>query len=99
MKTIKTKDGQVIKGYELQDLDTEAREKVIREHAEFMGSLDYTEYPDEDEVIENLEINGYLFNDEGELYRILTYTGKNNEVLKHVFGKKEIECTIEEEKP
>lgn len=96
MKTIKTADGQIIKGYELSDLDSQAREKVIFEHGIFLNEVqDDLDYPEDEEIIENIEINGYLFNDEGEMYRILTYTGKNNEVLRHVFGKNKVECTIE----
>lgn len=95
MKTIKTTDGQIFYGHELNDLDPKTREKVIQEHAEFLAEIDEDgNYPEEAETVENIEINGYLFYDDGEIIPIVAHV-KGNEIIKHTFGKKSIECTIE----
>jgi len=59
----------------------------------FLGSYIYENR--KEDIIETLKINEYLFDDEGEILPVLTHVGKNNEVIKHTFGKKQVECNIE----
>ena len=47
-----------------------------------------------EEIKEMLEINRYLFNDEGEILPIMYHMNKNNEVSKITYGKKEYEVQI-----
>ena len=47
------------------------------------------------DIIETIEINDYLFDDDGELLPICYHT-KGNETVKTTFGKREIECVIEQ---
>ena|SRR3990167_683500 len=47
-----------------------------------------------DYFIEIIEINEYLFDDEGRILPVTAHT-KGNKVIRHTYGKKEIECTIE----
>jgi hypothetical protein len=104
MKTIKTNDGQIIHGYELNDLDEQTKEKVMQEHGQFLyentdcedeeGNPKELDYPEDSVIIENIEINGYLFNDDGDILPTL-YHMKNNKLDFITYGKKEIPCTIE----
>jgi hypothetical protein len=55
-------------------------EKILEDHKET--------------IIETIKLN-YLFDNEGEILPLTTYTGKNNEVVKYTFGKMDIECTVE----
>jgi hypothetical protein len=59
----------------------------------FLGEKIYEEY--KESIIETIKLN-YLFNNEGEILPLMTYTGKENEILKYTFGKMNIECTVEE---
>jgi hypothetical protein len=100
MKTIKTSDGQIIHGYEINDLDVDTREKTIYKHGCFLCDIrepdkETAEFPTESEIIDNMKINGYLFNDEGELLPTLYHMNRNN-LVKITYGKKQIECTIEQ---
>ena len=101
MKTIKLADGQIIYGYEINDLDEETRNHVIYEHGEFLCSINDDDenidqnFPEESEIIDNMEINGYLFNDEGELLPTLYHMDSENKCVKITYGKKQTECTIE----
>lgn len=83
-------------GFNYEDLDENVKAKVIQEHYEFLIQTAQSE--DEtfntDDVIENININGYLFDEDGDLLPIVTHVGKNNEVLKHTFGKHKYECSI-----
>jgi len=84
-------------GFTYNDLCEDAQEKVIREHTEFLVEMaeDNTEGGfDKEYVITHLEINDYLFDEDGELLPITTHTGKDNEVLKHTWGKNEYPCEI-----
>ena len=58
----------------------------------FTGEKILEEY--KEDIIETIKLN-YLFDNEGEILPLITYTGKNNEILKYTFGKMNIECTVE----
>jgi hypothetical protein len=58
----------------------------------FLGAKIYEEY--KESIIETIKLN-YLFDNEGEILPLTTYTGKNNEILKYTFGKDNIECTVD----
>jgi hypothetical protein len=58
----------------------------------FTGEKIYEEY--KADIIETIKLN-YLFDNEGEILPLMTYTGKENEILKYTFGKMNIECTVE----
>lgn len=69
--------------YSFNELNEDAKELAIQEHANFLvnandfGSVDelgQTEEFTEDEVIENIEANDYLFYYDGELAHCTTYT-------------------------
>ena len=75
--------------YSFSELSKEAQKKAIYEHADFMASQpveceneDGTfsdEYldPNEDEVIENIEANEYVYFEDGESASCVTYVGKH----------------------
>lgn len=46
------------------------------------------------QLIDDINVNEYLFDEEGELLNITRYIGKNNELIKTTYGKKEYECEI-----
>jgi hypothetical protein len=97
MKKIKTTDGQIINGYELCDLDEKTRTAVIEEHCQFLYENDEDENPEirgEDEVIENIEINGYLFDECGGLIPICYHT-KGNKVEYITYGKRGTRCELD----
>ena len=98
MKTLKISNGEIRKGYEITDLSEEVKNKVISEHLAFMESLpieceqedgtmedEYMEFTEE-ETIENIEINKYLYDEEGELLPICYHT-KENEVVRMSYGR------------
>lgn len=73
--------------YSFNELQGKARERAINEHTEFLegegmeseneeGELireDYT--PTEDEVIDNIEANDYIYFEDGSLASCVTYCG------------------------
>ena len=84
-------------GFDYADLTEDVKQKVIQEHSEFLIQTAESEEEaqfDTNYVIEHIEINGYLFDEDGDLLPIVTHVGKNNEVLKHTFGKNNYECNI-----
>ena len=78
-----------IKLYKFNELSEEAKEKAIDEHKVFLDSILFDfqdeegemqeEYIDhtEEQVIESIEINEYLFFSDGKLANTTTYTGKH----------------------
>lgn len=47
------------------------------------------------QLIENIEINEYLFDEDGDMLHITRHIGKNNELIKTTYGlTKEYECEI-----
>jgi translation elongation factor EF-Ts len=73
--------------YSFNELSKEAKERAINEHLEFMDSLpeesenedgemveEYVEHSEED-AIESIDVNQYLFFEDGEMAHILTYVG------------------------
>lgn len=74
--------------YSFAELSEQAKRKAISEHEDFLLSVGeesenedgemVTEYPEEIEesvVIEHIEINEYLFFEDGNLAHCVTYTG------------------------
>lgn len=62
----------------------------------FLGQEIYARH--KEDLIETIEVNNYLFDDEGEMLSI-TYHTEGNKVVRTTYGKKELPCTIEEYKP
>lgn len=75
--------------YSFNELNKDAQEKALIDHASFLSSIpikvenengelvdEYMDYERED-VIENIEINEYLFFFDGELADCITYTGEH----------------------
>ena len=58
----------------------------------FTGEKIYEDH--KEDIIETIKLN-YLFDNEGKILDLITYVGKNNEVIKYTFGKMNIECTVE----
>jgi len=79
MKTIKIE----VDLYEFEELGLEARIKAINEHGDFLNQID-EEPPTEEEVIESIKINEYLFFKDGDLAHCVTTT-KNNKPVKTEF--------------
>ena len=78
-----------IKLYEFSELSDAAKERAVEKHKDFLDSLPleleneagelkeyYYEYPEE-EVIENIEANEYIFFADGKLANCVTYIGKH----------------------
>ena len=75
--------------YELNELTEKARQRAIDDHFNFLCSIGqevegddgqmYTDYsePDEQDVIESIEINEYLFYADGDMANCTTYTGEH----------------------
>lgn len=64
--------------YSFSELSKEAQQKAMESHAEFLittdeNANDYTE----NDVIENIEANEYVFFQDGRLAHCTTYTGKH----------------------
>ena len=102
MKKIIIADGQIIHGYELNDLNVDTREKVIYEHGCFLCDVrepdeedEDPQFPEESEIVESIEINGYLFDEYGEIIPIVEYTGKHPLSGSFGYGKNNTPCTIE----
>lgn len=88
--------------YSFSELSKEAKQKAIDEHKQFMdqegqefedenGEMQ-TDYPDwsEDEVIDNIEANEYIYFEDGRLAHCTTYTGKHEKsgtTLFHFHGR------------
>lgn len=89
-------------GFSYNDLEEKAKQKVLQDQLTFL--METTELEEDEEepeysteyLIESIEINDYLFDEDGELLPITTHVGKNNEVLKHTWSKKEYPCEISE---
>lgn len=62
--------------FSFEELDQEAQEKAINDHAEFLLDVDEEEHTKE-EVVENILLNEYLFFEDGELAHIVQYTGRH----------------------
>jgi hypothetical protein len=108
MKQITTNDLQVsITGFEFADLKGKAREKALQDHYEFMASVNEEENEqgelvpadleyDESYTIENIEVNEYLFDLNGDILPITHYTGKHPLTGKDsikIFGEEKM-CSI-----
>lgn len=96
MKKLLFPNGDIRTVYEFKDLTGDAREYALQEQSE---SLSYYEengkdFYSEKETIESIEINGYLFDEEGEIINVTCHTGKNNEILKYTYGKYDIEIKV-----
>lgn len=98
MKRIEIANGEVRMGYEINDLQPEVKEGVISAHRSFMEYLDEEdeqyEYTD-DEVIDNIEINGYLFDETGCSLPVVYYMVENK-IAKTVYniGDSQYECKL-----
>ena len=84
-----------IKIYSFSELTPEAQQKAIDQHRNFLESLPveienesgeleeiYGLRYEESEIIENIEVNEYLFFFNGDLCSATTYTGKHPEAGK-----------------
>jgi len=98
MKRIEISNGEVRMGYEINDLHPEVKEGVIGSHRLFLEYLDEEdeqyEYTDE-EVIDSIEINGYLFDETGCSLPVV-YHMVENKIAKTVYniGDSQYECTL-----
>ncbi len=91
-----------IKLYQLAELESEAKEIAVAEHREFLVSVysddmydesfemtqwKYEKALTEDEVIESIDINDYLFYADGDMAHTVQFTGKHprsgERILKH----------------
>lgn len=75
--------------YSLHELNPDAKQFAIEQHICFMDDIGetfeneegimVTEFPEhtEEEAIDNIEVNGYLYYGNGELADCITYTGKH----------------------
>lgn len=76
--------------YSFSELSKDAQQKAINEHKDFLLSIGeefenedgemVTEYPEDYEdsyVIENIEVNEYVYFEDGKLASCTTYTGKH----------------------
>jgi len=108
MKQIKTNDNKIsLTAFEFSDLKGEAREKTLSQHYGFLTETNEVENEsgelvqegleyDEDYIIENIEVNGYLFDLNGEILPITHYVGKHPFSGKHsikIFGENML-CSI-----
>ena len=107
MKEITTENGLTFTGFEFKDLTGKVRENVLNEHYQFLAETNEVENEDgemviedldydEDYIIENIEINEYIFHLDGSLLPITTYTGKHPDTGKHSIKimDNEIFCSI-----
>ena len=75
--------------YSFTELNEDAKQKAIIEHADFMESVgneyeeengemktDYTR-PTDEETVENIEANDYIYFNDGSLTSCVTYVGKH----------------------
>lgn len=110
MKKITISNGEVRMGYELSELSEDAKSKVIFEHEEFLrtyppsiedegGELttDYDYQPTEEEVIDSIEINEYLYDESGDMLPLLYYTGNHPQAgrITYRIAGKEYDCKID----
>jgi len=73
MKRIKKGNELLLKGYEINELKDNIKNRLIREHQEFLiGLLDYI--PSEEETEDNIKMNGYLFTETGHNIPITYHT-------------------------
>ena len=96
MKKIKKGNELLLKGYEIDELKNNIKNKLIREHQEFLtGLLDYI--PSEKETEEDIKMNGYLFTEEG-IHIPITYHTKSGKTIKTTLkiADQEIKVNIEE---
>lgn len=88
-KTTKTMKKATITLFEFKELNEDGKRRAIEEHQDFLnnelkefedenGEMQ-TEYRDhsEEETIESIELNEYLFFHSGNLANCVTYTGKH----------------------
>lgn len=103
MKILKLSNGEIRKGYELNDLSSEVRNEVINSHIDFLNSMpiecededgnmqdEYFEHNEAD-AIESIEINRYLYDEDGEILPTLYHHDRNNNIVKVTFGKNQHE--------
>lgn len=95
--------------FSISELDKEAKRKAIEEHKAFLiesyqdGDYDesfnmtrskYAKQLTKSEIIENIEINGYLYFSDGSMARTVKYCGKHERAGEHVFIFKNVEYNI-----
>ena len=62
--------------YKFEELNKEAQEKAIQEHADFLLETDREEFERED-IIDNIIVNEYYFFEDGELAYTIKYTNNH----------------------
>ena len=73
MKRIKKDNELLLKGYEIDELKDNIKNRIVREHQEFLiGLLDYI--PSEEETEDNIKMNGFLFTETGHNIPITYHT-------------------------
>ena len=98
MKTIKGQNFELV-AYELNDLEEKYKDQVISDECTFLIEMAESEEEanniTEEEVIETIEINNYLFSKTGKLLPTMYYTEKNK-IVKTTFNlyDNEIEVSI-----
>jgi len=107
MKKIKVENGLEFDAFEIADLKGNVRENVLIEHYNFLASLNECENEDgemviedleydEDYIVEDIEVNGYLFQLSGDIYPITHFCGNHPKSGQHsirIFDK-EYACII-----
>jgi hypothetical protein len=97
MKTIQITNGETRIGYEFADLNPTVQQDVLYTHSLFMEYVEEEDgyEPTDDEVIEFIEINKYLF-DENGMSLPITYHYDKNELLETTFtyGQEHHLCLI-----
>ena len=97
MKTIQINNGETRIGYEFADLNPLVQTDVLYTHSLYMEYVEEEDgyEPTDDEVVEFIEINKYLF-DENGMSLPITYHYENNECVKTTFtyGQEHHLCLI-----
>lgn len=62
--------------YSFGELSKESQTRAISEHADFLRSIEGKDYADED-VVAVIEVNEYLFFNDGEMAHCTVYTGQH----------------------
>jgi len=91
MKQFKLSNGEVRNAYKFKDLSDKAKHIVLCDQVEFEIEIRFlaeTIYHDHKEsLIETIEINKYLFDEDGKMLPII-YHIKNNDIVKIIYNNK-----------
>jgi len=88
MKTLKIANGEIRLGYELRDLDRDVENEVIVRYRGVFNNFGGNDYDNDMRVLELIEINGYLFDENGNDLDINCHMA-GDKLIKMTFGKKD----------